>query len=99
MTVGMDSAKCSTIEYAPGGAPRLSSFSRNLSIKWLYGTLVIVVAATVWLFWPGLLKKGRELLAQRKCMNYEAPAGQVVYESDPAGAQVLLSQNGTYTSG
>src|SRR5687767_5024427 len=93
----MDHHRCA-IDYAPGGGPQLSLLSRNLSRKWLYWTLAIVVAAAVWLFWPGLLKRGREFLAERKCLNYEAPAGQVVYDSDPAEAQVLLSQKDGYTT-
>jgi hypothetical protein len=56
--------------------------------------LAIVLAAVLWLVWPDLLKQAQVFLAQRECLSYDAPAAQVVYESDPARAQVFFSQKG-----
>ncbi len=86
----MSSAKVYTIDYAPTGAPR----SLVLSTKWLYWTLAIVLAFALWLYWPGPLELGRKFLAERECVNYEAPVGQVVYDNDPARAQAFFSQKG-----
>jgi hypothetical protein len=82
------------IDYAPAGAPRSSFLSTHLSTKWLYWTLAIVLAFVLWVSWPGPLELGRKFLAERECVNYEAPAGQVVYDSDPARAQAFFSQKG-----
>jgi hypothetical protein len=85
---------CHKIEYAPVKGSR-SSFA-TLSTKFVYGTFAIVLAFVLWSFWPRLVKEGQKFSVERRCLNYEAPARQVVYDSDPTRAQVLLSQNSGY---
>src|SRR4051794_23152586 len=91
----MDAAKRSTIDYAPGvkSSPSISFIG---IVFCALGTGLIALLTLP--YWVGFLQLGGDFLVERKCLHYNAPPSQVVYESDPAAAQLLLSQGKAYTT-
>jgi hypothetical protein len=82
----------SQLEYAP--APPLYRRKRFRRVA-----LLVVLCAVVypgWRYGPRVWAKGRLLYAQRRCLNYAAPADRVVYESRQPQAAELLKRHGYY---
>lgn len=82
----------SQLEYAP--APPLYRRRRFRRVVLL--VMLCALAYPGWRFGPGVWAKGRLLYAQRRCLNYEAPADWVVYESREPQAGELLKRHGYY---
>lgn len=75
-------------------APR-PTWARRRGKRVALAAALCVLAAAGW-WWRGDIKSAavtaKLLYAQRQCMTFDAPDGQVVYDEDPARAQGLLGQ-------
>lgn len=52
-------------------------------------TLLLSITLLGWHFRHPILVRSKLLIAQHRCMNYTAPPGQIVYESDPQRGSAL----------
>ena len=88
-------AEAAALQYEP--APRSARRRRLIARAILIAVIGIVIVLGVSVF-PRANRRVRILVAQSKCMQFEIPAGTVVFESDPTRAQ-NLARDGRYTIG
>jgi hypothetical protein len=91
----MAPAKSRIIDYSPGvkSSPSVS-FVRIVFCALGIGLITLLTSP----YWLGIFQFRGDFLVERKCLHYKAPPSEVVYESDPAAAQLLLSQGKGYTT-
>jgi hypothetical protein len=88
----MEGAKRYTIDYSFGGKSSPSvSFAGIVVLAFAVGLIALLTSP----YWLGFLQL-EDFLVQRKCLQYNAPADQVVYESYPEAAQLLVGQGKGY---
>lgn len=78
------------LSYAP--APRI----RRRTVRWVIWLAVVISIGLAGVLWgPAAWRHGELLYWQHRCMNYTAPAEQVVFDSEPdAAALSKLSEPG-----
>src|SRR2546421_5617271 len=92
MSVDASFSQPIALEY--GAAPR----ARRKWVRRAIGMTVCgVLAFAAWHWGPSAWRQAQVLYWQTQCLNYRAPADQVVYEEDPTAAVKLLAGGGDYT--
>src|SRR5207302_9559063 len=81
------------LRYLPTPAPPGPRIPREWLRRGLVVAALFVAVFSAWAFGPSLWRAAQARYWQRKCLNYTAPADQVVYADDPAEAAALLKND------
>src|SRR5437870_3100301 len=77
-------------------APAATRFSRR-RIALLALVCIIIALGVAWWRWGSVIRSRiRYLQLQRQCMNYTAPAGQVMFTTDDDERKQLIALGGEY---
>jgi hypothetical protein len=88
------------VSEAASGPPRTTRpRRRRLNVIVIAIVLAVVVAGALGVMYGRVHAKRAALLrAQQACLDYVPPAGQVVYDEEPARAKALMARGGEYVS-